>query len=258
MTNVIKIEWEIKMLINDYFRKVNEILKKIVKTQVGSIIKAADIIAKSIEGGGVVYVFGATHAGMIAEELFFRAGGLIPVNPILASGLTTLERPASNTSKIEKLEGYGKIIIEGSGITDKDVLIVHSVSGRNPAPIEVALEGKKKGSKLVILTNLSFSRSVKSRHSSGKRLFEIGADVVLDNCGISGDAVVEVEGMKQKTGPTSTICGCYIMNAVMIQVIENLIKKGITPPVFMSANVDGGDDFNKKLLEEYKSRIKYL
>ncbi|MBA7492977.1 hypothetical protein ES702_03531 [subsurface metagenome] len=246
------------MLAEDYFNSTNKILDKIYKTQLDNIIKSADIIAESIIGKGAVYIFGATHAGIITEELFFRAGGLIPVNPIFASGLTTLEHPISNTSKIERLEGYGKIIVEGSGITNKDVLIVHSVSGRNPVSIEVAMEGKKKGASLIVLTSLKFSKSVKSRHYSGKRLFEVGADVILDNCGVIGDAVAKVKGMKQKTGSTSTICGCYIMNAVMVQVIENLIKKGLTPPVFISANVDGGDEFNKKLLEEYKSRIKYL
>jgi uncharacterized phosphosugar-binding protein len=246
------------MVVKDYYESVKKILDKIYQTQLNNIIKSANIITESIINNGAVYVFGATHAGIISEELFFRAGGLMPVNPIFAPGLVTTVRPITNTSKIENLERYGKIIIEGSGITDKDVLIVHSVSGRNPVAIEVAIEGKKIGAKLIILTNLTFSKSVKSRHSSGERLFELDSDVVIDNCGIIGDAVVKINRLRQKTASTSTISGCFIVNSIMAQVVKNLVEKNITPPVFISANIDGGAEQNRKLLEEYKDRIRYL
>jgi len=246
------------MVVKDYYESVKKILGKIYQTQLNNIIKSADIITESIANNGAVYVFGATHAGIISEELFFRAGGLMPVNPIFAPDLVTTVRPMTNTSKIENLEGYGKIIIESSGITDKDVLIVHAVSGRNAAPIEVAMWGKKMGAKLIILTNLAFSKSVKSRHSSRKRLFELDSDIVIDNCGIIGDAVVEINGLGRKTASTSTVSGCFIVNSIMAQVVENLVRKNITPPVFVSANIDGGTEKNQKLLEKYKDRIKYL
>jgi len=246
------------MVVKDYYESVKKILDKIYQTQLNNIIKSADIITQSIANNGAVYVFGATHAGIISEELFFRAGGLMLVNPIFAPGLVTTVRPIAITSKIENLEGYGKIIIEGSGITNKDVLIVHSVSGRNSVAIEVAIEGKKIGAKLIILTSLTFSKSVKSRHSSGKRLFELDSDVVIDNCGIIGDAIVKINGLRQKTASTSTISGCFIVNSIMAQVVENLVKKNITPPVFISANIDGSTEQNQKLLEGYKDRVRYL
>ncbi|MBM3702720.1 MAG: SIS domain-containing protein [Actinobacteria bacterium] len=246
------------MVVKDYYESVKKILDKIYQTQLNNIIKSADIITQSIANNGAVYVFGATHAGIISEELFFRAGGLMLVNPIFAPGLVTTVRPIAITSKIENLEGYGKIIIEGSGITNKDVLIVHSVSGRNSVAIEVAIEGKKIRAKLIILTSLTFSKSVKSRHSSGKRLFELDSDVVIDNCGIIGDAIVKINGLRQKTASTSTISGCFIVNSIMAQVVENLVKKNITPPVFISANIDGSTEQNQKLLEGYKDRVRYL
>jgi uncharacterized phosphosugar-binding protein len=98
---------------------------------------------------------------------------------------------------------------------------------------------------------------VASRHSSGKRLHEV-ADLVLDNCGEPGDAVVDVPGLNQRTGPTSDVVGAAILHSVVAQVIENLIDQGLTPPVFVSANLDGGDAHNQRILEEYGDRIHYL
>jgi uncharacterized phosphosugar-binding protein len=249
---------ERKMLVADYFDNVKNIINKVYESQLENILKSADIITESIISNGCVYVFGAGHAGIITEELFYRAGGLMLINPIFAPSLVTTVKPITITSKVENLEGYGKIIIENSGITDKDVLIVHSVSGRNKAAIDVAQGALDIGSKLIVLTNLAFSKSVKSRHSNGKKLYEIGADVILDNCGVVGDAIIEINGLKQKVGPTSSISGCLIVNSIVVQVVENLIKKEVTPPVFMSANLDDGTEYNKELLSKYKDRIKYL
>jgi len=246
------------MSVNRYYELIKKMIDEIYETQLENINKSANIITEAIMNDGSVFVFGATHAGMISEELFFRAGGLVPVNPIFAPGLVTNVRPASNTSKFEKLEGYGTIIIEGTEITDKDVLIVHSVSGRNPAPIEVAIGGKKVGARLIVLTNLKFSRGVKSRHSSGEKLYEIEPDVIIDNCGVPGDALVKVRGLEQRVASTSTITGCFIVNLIIIKVVENLIKKEIEPPVYVSANIDGSDTKNQEMINKYKNKIHYL
>jgi len=246
------------MIFEQYYKSINDCLSKIMDTQKEDILKAAHIVTDSIKDGGSLYVFGATHAGIITEELIYRAGGLMLVNPIFAPDLVTNVRPISNTTKVENLSGYAKIIIEGSNLSEKDVLLIHSVSGRNIVPIEAAMECKKIGAKLIVLTNLSFSQKVKSRHPSGKRLFEIDPDVVLDNCGVPGDASVEIKGVKQKVGSTSSIAGCFIANSIIIEVVGNLVNSGITPPVFTSANLDKGNEMNKRMLEEYKDRIKYL
>lgn len=245
-------------LLDEYFNKVKEILEKIEKTQRGNITKAAEVIVNAIEKGGTIYAFGATHSGIVADELCFRAGGLAPINAIHPYQTSTLERPGSNTIKLEKLKGYGTIIIEGIKITGKDVLIINSISGRNTMPVEMAIGAKKNGAKLIVITNMEYSKNVKSNHSSGERLFEVGPDVVIDNCGIFGDAIIEIKGMKQKVAPTSGISGCFIAQAVVVQAVEELLKRSIEPPIFMSANIDGGIEFNKKILDKYKSSIKYL
>lgn len=246
------------MYIEKYFEFVIDNLKIIYETQTENIKKTADIIIDCILNKGSVYVFGATHAGILSEELFYRAGGLMLINPIFPPDLIVTAKPITITTKVENLEGYGKIIIENSKITDKDVIIIHSVSGRNIVPIEAAMTCKEIGAKLIVITNLSFSKSIKSRHPSGKKLHEIDPDVIIDNCGIIGDACVEIKGMKQKVGPTSTVSGCLIVNAVIVNVVEKLVEKGIEPPVFMSANLDGSAEFNGGLVKKYLDQIKYI
>jgi len=204
-----------------------------------------------------MFAFGASHAGIVTEELFYRAGGLALINPILESSMMLNTRPVTQTSKMERLEGYGRIIGEKTPFKKDDVLLVHSVSGRNAVAIDLVLYAKEKGVKIVAITNLDYSKNVTSRHSSGKRLFEL-ADIVIDNHGEKGDACIEIEGITQKVAPTSTVVSTTIMNIVVSEVALRLAEEGITPPVFHSANVDGGDDHNKKLFEEYKDTIHYM
>jgi uncharacterized phosphosugar-binding protein len=245
------------MLLDEYIPRAIEILEKVRRTQREAMLRAADEIAEAIARGNGVFVFGCSHAAILAAEVFYRAGGLALLNPIFAPGLTPDVRPITRTTELERLEGYGRAIIDTSPVRPGDVLIVHSVSGRNAVPVEMALEAKARGVRVIALTSVAYAASVTSRHSSGKRLHEV-ADVVLDNCGAPGDAVVEVPGLDQRTGPTSDVVGAAILHSVVAQVIDNLIARGITPPVFVSANLDGGDEHNARILAKYRDRIHYL
>ena len=104
---------------------------------------------------------------------------------------------------------------------------------------------------------MDYSLNVTSRHPSGKRMFEL-VDLVIDNCAPKGDAAVEFDGFPQKSGPLSSVLGCTVVNCIACRVIENLLERGVTPPVFISANVEGGDEHNAALLEEYRDRIFYM
>jgi len=241
-----------------YLDKVLEMLVEVRKTQIEPIHKAAELIAASIQQGGILYAFGASHTSMLVQELVYRAGGLILVNPLFAPGLSLDVRPVPMTSEIERLEGYGKVLVRYSGISPKDVIIVASTSGRNAVPIEVAVEAKARGAKLIVLTSLQYSRAVASRHFSGKRLFEIDADIILDNRSVPGDALMEIPGVKAKTGPTSTIMGCAIVNAMVVQAVSILAQAGMDVPVFLSGNLDGGDAHNRFFIDKYKDRLNYL
>jgi len=211
-----------------YFNHIKEIIEKVQKTQMEKISEAADTMAEAIEQGNSIFVFGASHAGILAEELTYRTGGLALVNPIFNSAIMLNTRPIVMTSAMERLDGYGKIILEGTPIKKGDVLLIHSVSGRNSIAVEMALEARKKGIKVIALTNLNYSRNVSPRHGSGKKLYE-AADIVIDNNGDFEDSCVELEGLDQRVAPTSTVIGALIVNSIIIHVVEKLMHKGITP-----------------------------
>jgi uncharacterized phosphosugar-binding protein len=159
--------------------------------------------------------------------------------------------------RAERCEGYAKQLLDWYDPPAGSVVVIISNSGRNALPIETALECKARGIKTIAITSLAHSQSVSARHPSGKRLFE-AADLVIDNCGVPGDAILDVEGIGGKVCPTSTIAGALIVDAIMAQTMENLVKRGVAPPVFISANIDGGDEHNKKVFAKYQKFIKGL
>lgn len=231
-----------------YREKIIDLLNKIFYTQQAALRKAAERIAESVMEGGVVHVFGSGHSAMIGKEITNRAGGLVPINLI----------PDPTDGFAERIEQYGKAVLDvyekKYGIERGEVLIVVSTSGRNPAPIEVALEGKRKGLYTIAITSVDYSRSVPSRHSSGKRLFEV-VDLVIDNCVPAGDAIVDIENLGQRAGPSSTLAGVFVINTLMLLVIEELLKHGETPPILKSQKLDGADEFNRNLLARYRGRL---
>lgn len=231
-------------------------MKNAWNKQLEKIIASAKIIADTLEKGKAVYIFGCSHAGILAEEVFYRTGGLATINPIQFPGFMLNTRPITMTSQLERLPGLGKILIEQHKLEKGDLLLLHSVSGRNTVPIEMAIEAKKISVTTICISSLEYSRSVTSRHESGKRLFEV-CDIVIDNCGVPGDAVISLPGLSERIGPTSTAVGAALLNGLIIETVEQLISYGITPPVFMSANLDDGDQHNKKIFEYYKNQIKY-
>ncbi len=240
-----------------YIPTVLRLLQETYERQQEALQTAATWIADALQNDHLVYVFGASHAGILTEDLVYRAGGLVPISPIFIPGLTCTVRPITLTSVWERLDGYALSAMREVPIGAGDVLIVNSVSGRNPAPVEVALYGKQQGAKVIGLTSLDYTRSVSSRSQTGLRLFEV-ADLVIDNGAPKGDAIVTLEGFAQPVAPVSTILGCALMNAIIAEACALLVERGITPPVFMSANLEGGDAHNARLMAHYRGRVLYL
>jgi uncharacterized phosphosugar-binding protein len=147
--------------------------------------------------------------------------------------------------------------MDNSPMKAGDVLIVVSVSGRNAVPIEMAQLAQERGIKVIGLTSRAYSGAVTSRHPSGKKMHEF-ADVVLDNKADKGDALLSAEGMPQKFSPGSGVTSIAILHALVSATIEELLARGITPPVFLAANVDEGKEYNARLLAQYRDRIFYL
>ena len=229
-----------------------------VKTSEGeAMAKAAEAMADAVTGGGMIYVFGCGHSAALSMDIFYRAGGLMLVQPIFAERTLLHHRPVTETSEWERKEGWAPRLFEESGARAGDAMIVLSTSGRNGAPIDMALAAKQAGLRVIGVTSLAYAGSLPSRHSSGKRLHEI-ADIVIDNHSAPGDAEVALPGLEQKVGPMSTGVGSAILQALVVETAANLLVRGETPPVFVSANLPGGDEHNEKVLARYRERIKYL
>ena len=239
-----------------YLKNLYTLLEKLENTQEQTIDQVAAVCADSIAKGGLLYFFGTGHSHMIAEEPFYRAGGLACVYPILETDLM-LHEGASKSSGYERLEGLGNLVVSNAGLGKGDVLFIASNSGRNCAVNDAAMEAKKRGAITVAITSMHHTTQVASRHCSGLNLYQV-CDYVLDNGGELGDASVELDGLGQKIAPTSSVMDITLVNLILVNTVELLLKKGIKPPVFMSANTDAGDEANRDVLKTYKARIPKL
>lgn len=232
-----------------YFAHVQSKLEEVLAHELPNIQKAAEFVAESCKNGGKFYLFGSGHSHMIAEELYLRAGGLALVHAILPPELMLHEMPNKSTY-LERVEGYAKAMVELYHVEEKDTIMVISNSGRNAVPVEMCLEARAKGAKVIALTSMKHSASCASRHSSGLKMYQI-AHVTIDNCADIGDASFPIDGLGYPIGPTSDAVGIAIAQALVCQVVDNLVKDGIEPPIFKSSNVDGGDEHNNEMFAKY-------
>lgn len=240
----------------EYIENVQSIIEKIKTEGTESITKTAEIFKNALKNGNNIYLFGTGHSHMLAEELFYRAGGLVKIHPILSEPLMLHESAFESTEK-ERQEGLAQSLFDEYGIKKDDVIVIISNSGRNGVIVDMALICKERGVTVIALTNMNHTMSGDSRHKSGKRLCEI-AHITLDNFGCVGDACVEIDGVSGKVCPTSTVTGALILNSVVAQCVEMCVAYGFVPEHFASANVDGGDEINSKFVEKYKKEIKHL
>lgn len=233
------------MIIAEKFQDaIIEKLRTILVGQEEQIHKAGKLIAETVKNNGIIQSFGSGHSYGNALEISGRAGGLIQTKII--------NEPAKGI--YEMVEGVGKEFFKHLDLRKEDTLILISNSGRNPLSIELAMEAKRLGVPIIVVTAFDVSSHSASRHSSGKLLYEF-ADVVLDNQSIFGDACIDVEGLPVKVGGTSLYTGCMLLDCAVLEALEILLNEGITPPVFMSANVDGGPEFNAEMLNKFKDRL---
>ncbi len=243
--------------IDAYFTNIAVVLDNVLTTQRDAMEQSAKLLADATLGDHNIFAFGCSHAGLLALEMYYRTGGLATINPVRAPGLTLDIDPATMTSQMERLPEYGRVIADNQPIGEGDVVIVHSVSGRNTVTVDFALRCREKGARVIALTSVAAGKAIPSRHPSGKLLMDV-ADVVLDNCGCVGDASIEINGVPEKVAPTSTAVGAAMLNAIMGRAVELIVERGEVPPIFMSANVPGGDEHNRDMLRRYKNHIFYM
>ena len=236
-------------LAQQFFDTSNALQDKVYADNADTLKGAGKVIADSIAAEGVLHTFGSGHSQILAAEIERRAGGLVPVSSI--------NDPADGWP--EQIPGYGARLFQRYAyqyaVQPGDVVLVISNSGRNASPIEVAMEARAAGLKVIAMTSLAMSKATSSRHPSGKKLYEL-ADLVLDNGGLPGDAAIDAPGFAYKVGPTSTMTGALLLNLLSMEIIENLISMGVTPPTYVSQNADGGAEHNEALAKKYRHRIR--
>ena len=141
----------------EYLESCGETLKKLAETQLPAIGQAAELIAERVTGGGIVFTFGTGHSHELAEEVAYRAGGVVPVCPILEPSLTG-STEVSKSEFLERLDGFAPHILDYHRVGKQDVLVIISNSGRNGVPVQMALEAHERGISVIAVTSLAYSR----------------------------------------------------------------------------------------------------
>jgi uncharacterized phosphosugar-binding protein len=240
-----------------YIDKLHALLEMIKVEQSRAIKAAGHLVADALVKDGLVHTFGTGHSHLIADEAFFRAGGIAAINPILHERLIFL-KGALESTRAERVSGFARCLLDKQEVGPSDVAIVISNSGRNNVPVEMALELKNRGVRVIAITSVEQSRMSVPLHSSGKRLFEL-ADVTIDNCVPPGDALLTVPGLASRIAPSSTVAGAAIINSVVIEAVVETLRRGCEVPVLPSANLDGVTEQRlRELLSRYRGRIRYL
>jgi uncharacterized phosphosugar-binding protein len=240
----------------EYLTHVSELLNQAAQAQLPGVNAFAREIANTLQADKRVFLFGTGHSCLLAQELFYRAGGLVTLQPILEPQLM-LHISASESTQLERDANRAAPLLKKYGVAAGDLLLIISNSGRNPLIVELAILAKSRGATVVALTSLQHSMSGSSRHTSGKRLCEI-AHIVLDNHGTPGDACVGYEGFAGMAAATSTVIGAALLQATAAQSVQYLLDAGATPEVFASSNIDQGDAINQAYLDKYRGEVLYL
>ena len=236
----------------EYGDRILEVIQKAEEKNKDTIKLLAEKFAENIENDKIIHTFGTGHSHMLGIELFARAGGLGNVDAMLDPDTLT-SFGAGRSGAMEKTCGVSDVIYDSYPIEAGDIMIITSNSGRNAMPIEMAMRCQKEGVYVVAITNLEQSMHTTSRHPSGKKLYEC-ADCVIDSCVPSGDATLDLDGIK--TGPASSIVTMYLINTVVSEAIKIVLSHGKRPYVFQSQNVDGYD--NDAIYRHYKGRVKHF
>ncbi|MBE3559892.1 MAG: SIS domain-containing protein [Ktedonobacteraceae bacterium] len=229
-----------------FFHALQEVYQQIEETQLETICKVAQWGADAIAADRLILLFGSGHSFLATMDTFPRIGsypGWLPIHELSTSYIATVmgNQGLRQTLYLEKIEGFGRLVLENYRLDPRDVMVVISNSGVNPMGIDVALSAREQGLKTVAITSLAHSQQSGSRHSTGKRLFEV-CDAVIDTCVPQGDSLVSIAGFPHKVASASTIASCIIMQSLAAEVARTLAERGISMPVFPSHNAGGSEE----------------
>ena len=244
-----------------YLETTLETLRRVEKEQQVNIEKAGSLMADAIAEDRLIHVYGGGgHTTLVMGEMFFRAGGLANINPIMETGLSVFNQ-ALKYLELERCVNYGRSIVKYFDLQKGDLLLIFHNIGINAATIDAAMEAKDAGASIVAVSSSYWQNEMPSdhfiRHPSGKNLFDL-ADVCIDDYNRVGDCVVTVPGFETPIAPNSNLVDFYIAHRLEIEAVKQCVARGIDPPIWRSANTPGGDAFNAKFVEKYKPRVKML
>jgi uncharacterized phosphosugar-binding protein len=250
------------MLATQWIANAREVMERIEKTQMENIKNAAAVMADTIAAERWVHTFGCGHATLPVEEMYPRIGGFVGFHPMIELPLSffthiTGEMGVHQFVFLERVEGYGQQIMKSYTFDPRDTMWLFSHSGINNVNIDIALEAKKIGMKVIVLGSAGEFKDKKTRHSSGKQIFEL-ADIVVDTCVPAADASVPLKNHQDRIGPVSTIGFVTAVWMIITTVAESLVDRGITLYIHPSHNVPGDTTARERLdkaLAEYKRRI---
>ncbi|MCW6005608.1 SIS domain-containing protein [Micromonospora sp. CPCC 205371] len=239
-----------------YLKVVTETIDRVASGQRDEVGRAAELIVSALRAGGVVQAFGTGHSEALAMEIAGRAGGLVPTNRIALRDLVLRGgEPASILGPfLERDLTVAHKLYALAPIEPADVFVLASNSGVNGAMVEFAILVKERGHGLIAITSREHSERVESRHPSGRKLADV-ADVVLDNGAPYGDATLPLPG-GGAVGAVSSITAALLAQQIVVEVVRRMVEAGERPPVYLSANIPGGDDHNSELEARYAGRIR--
>ncbi|MFE4262437.1 SIS domain-containing protein [Streptomyces sp. NPDC056883] len=242
-------------LAGQFFDAAIGLLERVRDEESARINEAGTVIADAVAAGNKLFAFGAGHSSLPAQDVVYRAGGLALMNFLAVPGTAGIDvMPATLGSALERVDGLAGAVLDSSPASDGDVLVIISLSGRNALPVEMAMNARAIGLKVIGVTSVAYATDTKSRHVSGTFLKD-HCDIVLDSKIAVGDAELTHEGIEAPFAPASTVVTSAIMQAVMAAAAGELVGRGVEPPLLRSGNVDGGHEWNGRVMQEYGDRI---
>ncbi|MFG3285394.1 SIS domain-containing protein [Streptomyces sp. NPDC048111] len=238
-----------------FFDAAIELLGRVRDEESLNVAAAGSLIADTVEAGGRLFAFGAGHSSLAAQDVVYRAGGFALMNLLAVPGVVGVDvMPATLGSALERVDGLAGAVLDSSPARPGDVLVIISLSGRNALPVEMAMNARALGLKVIGVTSVAYAEETRSRHVSGTFLRD-HCDIVLDSKISVGDAELTHDGIEAPFAPASTVVTSALMQAVMAAAAEVLVGRGVEPPLLRSGNVDGGHEWNGRVMSEYADRI---